>query len=157
MTEAPEDWPWSSYRATAGMEGPHPCLSIDWLLAQFSPRKKKASKRYALFVHEGITRESPWRDLKGQIFLGDSAFVEEITSSVKETSKEVPRAERYARRPDLATLLPPRTPITRDGRDKLVTEAHLSYGYTQKEIADHLHLHYATISRAVKRTMKTNV
>jgi hypothetical protein len=106
MTESPEDWPWSNYRSTAGMEEPHPCLTTDWLLAQFSPRKKKALKLYALFVHEGITGESPWRDLKGQIFLGDSAFIEEIASSVKETSKEVPRAQRYIHRPDLATLLP---------------------------------------------------
>jgi hypothetical protein len=157
MTDSPEDWPWSSYRSTAGMEDPHPCLTTDWLLKQFSPRKKKAFKLYALFVHEGVSGESPWRDLKGQIFLGDSTFIEKITSFVKKTSKEVPRAQRYTHRPDLATLLPLRVPITKDGRDKLVTEAHLSYGYTLKEIADHLHLHYATISRAVRRMMRTNV
>jgi AraC-like DNA-binding protein len=57
----------------------------------------------------------------------------------------------------LATLLPPRGHITKDGRDKLVTEAYLSHGYTLKEIADHLHLHYATISRAVKRMIGKNV
>ena len=157
MTDTPEDWPWSSYRATAGIEDPQPCLTIDWLLEQFSPRKKKALKLYALFVHEGITHESPWRNLKGQIFLGDPTFVEEITSSVKVTSKEVRRDQRYANRPDLAILLPPRDLTSKDERDKLVTEAHLSCGYTLKEIADHLHVHYATISRAVKRTMGKNV
>jgi hypothetical protein len=31
-----------------------------------------------------MTGESPWRDLTGQIFLGDSAFIEKIASSVKE-------------------------------------------------------------------------
>jgi|GEM_PF-848776 hypothetical protein len=144
-------------RATAGIEDLHPCLTIDWLLEQFSPRKKKALKLYALFVHEGITHESPWRNLKEQIFLGDPTFVEEITSSVKVTSKEVRRDQRYANRPDLAILLPPRDLSSKDERDKLVTEAHLSCGYTLKEIADHLHVHYATISRAVKRIMGKNV
>jgi len=59
--------------------------------------------------------------------------------------------------PDLATLLSPHALTTRDERDKVATEAHLSYGYALKEIADHLHLHYATISRAVERTMGTDV
>ncbi len=27
MVEKPEDWKWSSYRATAGKEQPHPCLT----------------------------------------------------------------------------------------------------------------------------------
>jgi putative transposase len=153
MTATPEEWPWSSYRSTAGMGKPHSCLTTSWLLAQFSSRRKKAFKLYAQFVNEGIAHESPWRDLKGQIFLGDSAFVGEITSSVMEASKEVPRNQRYVHRPDLATLFPSEALITKDTRDKLMAEAHLSHGYTLKEIADHLHLHYATVSRAVKRMM----
>jgi putative transposase len=157
MVESPEDWPWSSYRATAGLVDPLPCLTTDWLLGQFSSRKKKAFELYALFVHEGITRESPWRDLKGQIFLGDQDFVEEVASSIKETSKEVRRNQRYANRPSLATLLPAGTPMKKGERDRLVSEAHLSYGYTLKELADYLHVHYATISRAVKRVMGKNV
>ena len=53
--------------------------------------------------------------------------------------------------PDLATLLPPRALAARDERDKLVTEAHLSYGHTLKEIADHPHLHYAPISEGSEK------
>ena len=28
----PEQWRWSSYQATAGIEKPHPCLSTEWIL-----------------------------------------------------------------------------------------------------------------------------
>jgi hypothetical protein len=139
------------------MEDGHPCLTTEWVLAQFSPRKKKAYKLYALFVHESITHESPWRGLKGQIFPGDSDFVEEIVSFVKETSKEVPRVERYAHRLELPALFATRSLIAKDESDKLSAEAHLSYGYTLKEIADHLNLRYATISGAVKRMIGSNV
>lgn len=31
----PERWGWSSYRATAGVEKAHPCLTTDWVLGQF--------------------------------------------------------------------------------------------------------------------------
>jgi len=29
----PDQWQWSSYKATAGMEKPHLCLTTDWVLA----------------------------------------------------------------------------------------------------------------------------
>jgi len=40
MVEKPEAWKWSSYRATAGRESSHPCLTVDWMLGQFSGRGK---------------------------------------------------------------------------------------------------------------------
>ena len=95
-----------------------------------------------LFVHEGIAGKSPWHDLKGQMFLGDEDFVEEVVSSRKVTSKEICRGQRYADRPQLAALLPAGAPMKKAERDRLATEAHLSYGYTLKEIAGHLHLHW---------------
>jgi DNA-binding MarR family transcriptional regulator len=30
-------------------------------------------------------------------------------------------------------------------------EAHLQYGYTLKEIAEYIDLHYSTVSRAIKK------
>ena len=54
-------------------------LTIDWLLAQFGKRKNRSQSRYRAFVLEGITRESPWRDLQDQLILGDATFVDTLT------------------------------------------------------------------------------
>ncbi len=47
----------------------------------------------------------------------------------------------------------------RTAEDRVIYDAYVRHGYTMKEIADHLHFHYATISRAIKRVegKKSNV
>ena len=42
-------------------------------------------------------------------------------------------------------------------RNKVIHEAHVRYGYTLKEIADQLGIHYATVSRIVKKMGEINV
>ena len=39
-------------------------------------------------------------------------------------------------------------------RDDAVFEDHIRYGYTLREIPDHLRVRYATVSRAIKRAEK---
>jgi putative transposase len=36
--QLPEAWQWSSYRGTEGSDEPHPCLTTDWILAQFGSK-----------------------------------------------------------------------------------------------------------------------
>ncbi len=36
-------------------------------------------------------------------------------------------------------------------RDKAICESYTKYGYTMKEIAEHLGLHYTAVSRGIKR------
>jgi transposase len=44
-----------------------------------------------------------------------------------------------------------------DIRNKKIAEAAERYGYSQKEIADYLKMHYSTISRLIKnRTISKN-
>ncbi len=149
MVTDPKDWMWSSYRATAGIDDPPSFLSTDWVLAQFSTSKKRARKLYGLFVREGITRESPWRDLKGQIFLGDGAFIENARKVFDRAVREIPRSQRYAGRPSLSELFPGEG-RDREGRNEAVVTA-VSWGYTLKDIADHLRIHYTTVSKILKR------
>jgi hypothetical protein len=52
--EGPGDWVWSSYRGTAGIDKPHPILTIDWILGQMGKRKREAVKRYRAFVRDGM-------------------------------------------------------------------------------------------------------
>jgi len=58
------DWPWSSYRATAGYTSPEDCLSTDWLLSGFGKYKKTACEKYRTFVQQGLNQPSPWGSLK---------------------------------------------------------------------------------------------
>jgi putative transposase len=82
MTISPDARQWSSYRATTGLAAKSDFLSIDWILAQFSPSRKKAQNLYTQFVLSGITKESPWKDLKAGIFLGPASFVDDIPIGV---------------------------------------------------------------------------
>lgn len=43
MVREAKEWPWSSYRATAGMSTTHVCLTTDWLLATFNNKRFKES------------------------------------------------------------------------------------------------------------------
>ena len=43
---------------------------------------------------------------------------------------------------------------TKASRDKNIHDAHVKYGYTLKEIADHLKIHYTTVSKVVSKREK---
>jgi REP element-mobilizing transposase RayT len=56
--ERAEDWPWSSYRATAGLtDGPR-WLTTSWLLEHFAHDVETARARYTEFVAEGAPAAS---------------------------------------------------------------------------------------------------
>jgi len=150
LIKRPEQWRCSSYRATMGLVKRPSFLTVDWILSQFAGRKSAAMERYRRFVIEGIDKESPWEGLKGQIFLGTDEFIKQLSGLLdeKENIKEVPRLQRYAARPPLRELSKGKG---RKAEDKTIYNAYVRYGYTMKEISDHLGIHYATISRAINR------
>ena len=96
----------------------------------------------------GITKESPYKDLKGGIFLGSEPFMDEIKDLFRQTEAtgETPRRQRYALRPSLYELFGEGSSDA-----ETVMRAHRTYRYTLKEIGDHLGIHYATVSRMLKR------
>jgi hypothetical protein len=69
IVKKPEEWEWSSYRATAGLREAPPFLTVDWILGQFASERRRAQRLYRKFVAGGIGR-SPWNELKGQVYLG---------------------------------------------------------------------------------------
>jgi len=78
MVRSAKDWPWSCYRATAGIKQPNNGLMVDWILSSFSSRKSTAVKRYREFVSEGKNQPKPWEQLRNQIYLGSDKFVDEM-------------------------------------------------------------------------------
>jgi hypothetical protein len=153
IVKRPQDWKWSSYRSTAGSGKSPQWFTADWILAQFGRRRKRAQRLYHQFVMEGITKETPWKDLKGQIFLGDKEFIEECKRilDVSTDLQEIPRSQRYAERPMLADLLNEEIGRDKTQRDRAINHAHVIYGYTLKEIADHLRVHYTTVSKIMNK------
>jgi putative transposase len=153
LIRRPEQWRWSSYRATMGLAKRPSFLTIDWVLSQFGGRKRVAMERYKRFVMEGMGKGSPWETLKGQIFCGTDAFIKRLSGLLgeKERIKEVPRAQRYVARPPLRELFKGKNGKERPSEDRMIYDAYIRYRYTMKEIADHLGFHYATIRRAIKR------
>jgi putative transposase len=132
----PLDWPWSSHRATLGLERPLPFLDVDRLLAYFGPTKALARERYRRYVEESdeLPPSHPLAD-------GDDAFVLEHVSRVP-PDPEFPARYR--------TLRPPLVELVSDPDDvRSVAMAHLEHGYSMRQIAAQLGCGIATVSRRV--------
>jgi putative transposase len=56
MVRAPEDWKWSSYRATAGLVRPPSFLETRLVPAMLHPDRKRAQEIYRELVHEIASR-----------------------------------------------------------------------------------------------------
>jgi putative transposase len=146
----PGAWQWSSYRATAGQTAAPAFLTVAWILGQFGKSAKPAQERYRQFVTEGMDTPSPWAQLRGQIYLGGETFVAKHQPDA--VIREVPRRQTQAKRPGLEELVG-------GGREwrKGLLEAYQRYGYRLREIADHVGVHYATVSRQLKKMEERNV
>ena len=149
IVKNPKDWRWSSYQATTGHQG-IPCLTTDWILSQFGKEQKAALKQYQAFVLSGIKVESPLKAIKGQLFLGQENFIDEIKHFLKgkERLKEITREQRYVTRPPLNEII---SYQDRKLKDQAMYKAHLQYGYTLKDIAEYIGVHYTTVSRVIKK------
>ena len=155
MVRNAQNWPWSSYRATAGYVENHPCLTTDWVLAGFSTAKQKAQQRYSEFVNAGNKQPSPWQQLKNQIYLGADDFVNEVQCKIdpEQSLKDIPKKQKQA----------PVKPLSYyseryANRHEGMAQAYLSGHYTLTEVGHHYNVSYATVSRAVKAVeQKQNV
>lgn len=150
--DRPGAWPWSSYAETAGLRSAVGFLTMDWVLGCLGSKRGTTRTRYRQFVAEGMGRKSPWQHLVGQVLLGEQTFVQRFKARVGETAqiKEIPRQQRYAARPSLTEIFAPGRRTTKAERARGMHQAHIDHGYTLKQIADHLQVHYTTVSKAVR-------
>lgn len=152
MVARPQEWRWSSFRATAGLRNAPAFLSTDWVLLQFGVRRRDAQGEYRKFVREGLHAPSPWEGLVGGFVLGREEFVAQCRAWLAgdEDLREMPQEQRFFDRPPLSELLKDLGPNNREERNSAIAQAYLDCGYSMKEIADCLKLHYMTVSRAVR-------
>jgi REP element-mobilizing transposase RayT len=142
--ELPEEWRWSSCRALLGV-GPRPSwLSNRWLLDQLAPDVRRARERWRDFLHEGIARPTPL-PIRADSYLAEDPFL--LTRLADQPPHvEIPRAQWQPVRPTLAEIFASSRDPARD--------AHERYGYTFREIGEHVGRHYSTISRRLQRSAR---
>jgi putative transposase len=140
LCTSPAAWPSSSYRASAGLSPRPSFLTVEWLLDQFGAGRR-AFERYRAFVADGIDRR-PLADVRGQIYLGSEEFARAL-SAPHERIEEIPRAQWQPVRHRLDELV-------HDGDGQGIALA-FREGYTLREIAGHLGVHVATVSRRLRR------
>ena len=148
MVKRPQDWPWSSYRACMGLAPAQAFLAADSLLAQFAQRRATARLRYARFVAEGVKAESPWMQLKAQIFLGNEKFVKRMQKHAAPTQRndiQIPAAHRRAPAASLQQI-----EKASANRNAAIVRAHASGAYSYQQIAEHFGMHFTSVGRIVR-------
>jgi REP element-mobilizing transposase RayT len=142
----PEDWLWSSYRATVGLAAAHPVLDIVRILTAFDVDNiEVARQQFACFVNDSAD-DAHWRSL----FLIDAtALAARMRPELERhrTNEDFIYAERFATRPPLWDLLP-------GGSERRAIRANakiafFEHAYTLREIGKHVRRPTTTIWRWV--------
>jgi REP element-mobilizing transposase RayT len=150
MVKHPREWVWSSYSGKIGKATAPEWLATDELLAQFGKRRTSARRKYQEFVEEGIGAESIWKDLKGQIYLGDEDFVEEMRGRLGERDEDVniPKAQQRKLAPKLSTIR-----RQYKNRDDAIGAAYETEAYSYQQIAKEFGVHFTTVGRIVRENI----
>jgi REP element-mobilizing transposase RayT len=141
ICDRPEDWPWSSYRATAGLEPTPRFLTTETILAEVGGDTYPASQAaYREFVAAGIDEALAER-VRGER-LGSDGFLRQ-RFGIDPPLAEIPRVQIEPERRQLAEIF---------AEERFaVACAYRSHGYSLAEVADHLGCHYSTVSRRLAR------
>lgn len=111
MVTHPGEWPWSSYRAKAGLASPPPWLTVTNTLVEFHPTDLEAArKNYREFANAPDADDpsnSPWRKLRSRMYLADEEWIASIQAKIDEEprSTDHPRPQRHPRRPKIDEIL----------------------------------------------------
>jgi REP element-mobilizing transposase RayT len=141
ICDRPEDWPWSSYRATAGLEPTPRFLTTETILAEVGGDTYPAAQAaYREFVAAGIDEALAER-VRGER-LGSDGFLRQ-RFGIDPPLAEIPRVQIEPERRQLAEIF---------AEERFaVACAYRSHGYSLAEIAAHLGCHYSTVSRRLAR------
>jgi hypothetical protein len=132
---------WSSYRATAGLVPAPAFLAHERILELFSHDRARALRGYRAFVRAGVGGADLETKPVGELYLGDTDFVRAHRPR-RAASAEVPRVQREPIRSSIETLL-------RERGDAALALAYRE-GYSLRELASVLPVHYSTVSRRQK-------
>ena len=126
-------------------------LITDDVLAEFGKRRAGATRKYQEFIADGMGRESIWKDLKGQIYLGDDDFVERMRGKLGEREEDVniPRIQQRGPAPNLSAIRQ-----QNKNRDDAIRAAYQTGAYSYQQIAKEFGVHFTTVGRIVRQPVK---
>jgi putative transposase len=104
----PEDYRWSSYRATAGLTAADEWLDLSAILDVFDNDPAVAQREYQQFVVSKIESEDClWDNVVNSIYLGTEPWTKRMRKIVesKPRSTDHPKAHRAVGRPKMPTIL----------------------------------------------------
>jgi REP element-mobilizing transposase RayT len=148
LVEHAADWPWSTYRATAGLEEAPRWLYTDWLLWAFETESMdEAQCRYREYVNNPRIRTVPI-DFRA-VSLGSKTFKKWVAEMRKaESDRCLPPHPAPTERQPLDTLIANFKCL--GTRGELIDEAHAGHGYSLTEIARCLGVDRSRVSRALR-------
>lgn len=122
----PDEWMWSSYRATAGLVTPPDWLDLSWLNWVFGGRSiKDAQRRYREFQRVPSDGGAP----EDMLVFGDESLRGIVGENIGETQYQsrVPREYKALGRPSLGALFA--HPLPKAERNSRILRAHVVHGY----------------------------
>lgn len=145
------EWPWSSYRSSAGLEAAPVWLQSDWIQWAFrADTLHEGQRRYISYVQEP-RRANKSGDPRAEVY-GSPQFRARVAEAIRERQSEraVPRVLGQLNRPPLDRVFVHATGSRRE-RDRAIHRARVEHGYRIAEIARFLTVHPSTVSRVVQR------
>jgi len=156
LANSPEEWPWSSFRATVGLEPAPDWLGTDFTLDAVNECKGTREQKQAFFaayVENGTHgSRSPMEDLRQQIYLGDDLFIAQAQEKIL-AGASLSDVVREQKRPPLECLEDYKKNFS--DRKEAMAQAYLSGQFSQAEISRFFRVHTSTVSKAV-RSFKQN-
>lgn len=145
----PAAWPWSSYRATAGLEAPPPFLALDFVWQAFGRERAVAQQLFASYVTGG--RSEAVDPPTGAMVFGSEEFRARVgfVLESRRTNREFTYAQRFSCRPPLAQLFGGASESA--GLDLAMREAFERHGYTLTEIGGCVGRPPGTVWRRIRR------
>ena len=124
MAELPEQYKWSSYRATAGLETAEPWLDVSSVHALFDADPAAAQAIYQEFVTAKVTSsERLWDQVINGMYLGSGVWAKRMRAMVesKLRSTDHPKEQRKIGRPRMDQIVTTVARVTGSDADDLRT------------------------------------
>jgi putative transposase len=153
LAEDPADWPWSTYRATAGLEDPPPFLTLSRVWHAFDLDGVSPQKRFVEYVTGGP--RSAERLPPVPMAFGSAAFGDRVEPliGIERGTPDLSYADRFALRPPITDLfVGARDP---QALDRAMHTAFTRHAYTLSEIGRFVGRPAPTVWRRIQRAVRS--
>jgi len=158
LVDAPVEWPWSSYHATAGRADVPPFLHVDAVLPLFGDGPSNAcTDRFMAHVNGPLGKddaEMKALDRNDVRVIGSDSYRSQFDSMARAASEEVPRRERMIGEPSLPVLL--QRSIGRQPLALAVMQAH-GAGHSVQALAECLGISPGMVRRMLRTTRASSL